>query len=151
MRIVNELALFATKGLDAFQVFEYWLGVVKFGIERVTLSLLPPHAINVALVDGIASTCTRIMAGYSHENTASVFESFLRSNAFSWLTDFSTRPKFAFGTCQFVGRWTRQASIETFIESKGETVVTISDPPLSALLPFSTCLRKYCELAHRQF
>mmetsp|Transcript_37434 Transcript_37434/g.99500 ORF Transcript_37434/g.99500 Transcript_37434/m.99500 type:complete len:448 (-) Transcript_37434:175-1518(-) len=55
---------FATKGLDAFQVRDYWLGEIKLGIERVTLSLFPPHAINVAPVNGIASTRTRIMAGY---------------------------------------------------------------------------------------
>ena len=54
----------ATKGLDASQVRDYWLGEVKLGIGRVTLSLLPPHAIDAAPVNEIASTWTRIMAGY---------------------------------------------------------------------------------------
>ena len=52
----------ATKGLDASQVRDYWLGEVKLGIGRVTLSLLPPHAIDSAPVNETASTRTWIVA-----------------------------------------------------------------------------------------
>jgi len=55
---------FCCRGKDAVENRDRWVEEFTEGIRKVTVSLFPPHAINVSPVKGVASTSSRIMAGY---------------------------------------------------------------------------------------
>lgn len=55
---------FATSGSEAHKERDRWVEEIANAVSLVTLSLFPPHAINVRPLPGVRSTSTRIMAGY---------------------------------------------------------------------------------------
>lgn len=55
---------FGTCGEDASKRRETWVSEISSGIQVVTASLFPPHAMSVAPVSGNSATNLRIMAGY---------------------------------------------------------------------------------------
>jgi len=55
---------FATTGNDAYKERDRWVVEMVAAIGNVTMSLFPRHAITVQPLPGVASTSTRIMAGY---------------------------------------------------------------------------------------
>mmetsp|Transcript_61642 Transcript_61642/g.198561 ORF Transcript_61642/g.198561 Transcript_61642/m.198561 type:complete len:488 (-) Transcript_61642:10-1473(-) len=55
---------FATTGCDAYKERDRWVLEMVTAIGNVTMSLFPPHAITVDPLPGVATTSTRIMAGY---------------------------------------------------------------------------------------
>lgn len=68
---------FATTGGSAYKDRDKWVAEMVTAISNVTVSLFPPHAITVQPIQGIATTSTRIMAGYllqsGHEDSVSLF------------------------------------------------------------------------------
>mmetsp|Transcript_64471 Transcript_64471/g.153907 ORF Transcript_64471/g.153907 Transcript_64471/m.153907 type:complete len:450 (+) Transcript_64471:169-1518(+) len=55
---------FCCRGKDAVDNRDRWVEEFTEGIRKVTTSLFPPHAIIVSPLKGVASTSSRIMAGY---------------------------------------------------------------------------------------
>merc|ERR1712217_9049 len=55
---------FATTGQKAYQERDQWVDNMMTSIGNVTMSLFPPHAITVHPIPEVATTRTRIMAGY---------------------------------------------------------------------------------------
>lgn len=55
---------FASQGSNANKERDQWVGNIASTIWNVTTSLFPPHAITVQPIPDVATTRTRIMAGY---------------------------------------------------------------------------------------
>eukprot|EP00450_Noctiluca_scintillans_P006506 CAMPEP_0194495418 /NCGR_PEP_ID=MMETSP0253-20130528/13020_1 /TAXON_ID=2966 /ORGANISM="Noctiluca scintillans" /LENGTH=437 /DNA_ID=CAMNT_0039336669 /DNA_START=45 /DNA_END=1358 /DNA_ORIENTATION=+ len=68
---------FATAGADAASSRDRWLAEMASGIRTVTCSLFPPYTIAVRPVFGVASTSTRILAGYLLQSKAPEYASLL--------------------------------------------------------------------------